>query len=150
LQLQGVGKSQALRIDEIAVKKGHSDFETVIYTENEVLDTMTGKKSVDLQEVLKNIPGIGSITEVCIDMCASFAEAIRKALPKAEIVTDRFHLIKLLNKKLEELRKKTHKELKKAKKEKRFASIRFLLFKDYRELGKDEKRLVRDYSIFSI
>src|SRR5262249_42385811 len=85
------------------------------------------------------------IQEVCIDMCVSFADAIRKAMPAAEIVTDRFHLIKLLNKKLDELRKKCHKELKKAKKERRFASIRFILFKDYRELRRDERRLVNDY-----
>jgi transposase len=137
--------SRTLHIDEIALKKGHSDFETIIYTETEVLETMSGKKSLSLQEVLKAIPGIGKIQEVCIDLCAPFADAIRQAMPAAEIVADRFHLIKLLNKTLETLRNKTHAELKKAKKEKRFASIRFLLFKDYKGLNRDERRLVREY-----
>jgi len=137
--------SRTLHIDEIALKKGHSDFETIIYTETEVLETMSGKKSLSLQEVLKAIPGIGKIQEVCIDLCAPFADAIRQAMPAAEIVVDRFHLIKLLNKTLETLRNKTHAELKKAKKEKRFASIRFLLFKDYQGLNRDGRRLVREY-----
>lgn len=110
---------------------------------------MKGKKSEDLQEVLKQIPGRERIKTVCIDMCAAFADAIRKALPQAEIVCDRFHILKLLNKKLDKLRISLYKRLHQAKQE-RFKSIRFLLFKDRKELLRFEKRLIKEYLQFSL
>jgi transposase len=139
-----VGESERLHLDEIALKKGHSEFETVIYTDTHVLETVQGKKSVDLQEVLKNIPGINRIKTVCIDMCSAFADAIRQVMPQAEIVADRFHLIKLLNKRLDKMRIKTYSKLTEAK-QKRFSHMRFLLFRDYKVLNRDERRLVREY-----
>jgi transposase len=133
-----------LYLDEIALKKGHSTFETVIYSEDAVLETLSGKKSVDLQVLLATIPGIGQVKQVCMDMCASFAAAVRKALPQAEIVLDRFHLVKLLNEKLDTLRKRTHRSLDK-RLSKRFSHIRFILFKDYKRLHRDERRLLKEY-----
>lgn len=112
LRKTGLIGKRFIHIDEIALKKGHSDFETIIYTDEEILETMSGKKSIDLQSVLKDIPGIGSIQQVCIDMCAPFADAIRTALPHVEISVDRFHVVKLLNKTLDTLRRKTDRKLK--------------------------------------
>lgn len=149
--LKKVGSRQAkpalkerLYLDEITFRKGRSDFETVLYTDEAILETMTGKKSVDLQRVLQGIPGIGQVKQVCMDMCASFADAVRKAMPKAEIVLDRFHIVKLLNEKLDTLRKRTHRSLDEAKR-KRFSRLRFVLFKDYKALHRDERRLLKEY-----
>jgi transposase len=141
---EGVGSSTCLHLDEIALKKGHSHFETVIYTETEVLETMCGKQSADLQAVLREIPGIQNIKTVCMDMCSAFADAVRQVMPEAEIVLDRFHIIKLLNKKLDKLRIKLYGSLEEAI-QVRYKSIRFLLFKDRKELLPSEKRLVKDY-----
>ncbi len=209
---EGVKLSTTLHIDEIALKKGHSNFETIIYTEDEILETMSGKKSADLQTILKSIVGIDRIKQVCIDMCAPFADAIRTTLSQAIIVVDRFHVVKLLNKTLEKLRCQTDRKLKgeristekelkrieneekqlekelkillkegrleknelkerelKEKQEalrfkkaeikeawnaasleaKRFSNIRFLLGKSYKDLQKDERRLVRQYLRFN-
>jgi len=139
-----VGNSTALHVDEISLKKGYGQYETLVYTNKGVLQTMSGKQSVDLQEVLKQISGIHQIKTVCIDMCASFADAIRKAMPQAEIVCDRFHIIKLLNKKLDRQRIRIYNTLSTPKQEK-FQHIRFLLFKDRKELLDWEKRLIKDY-----
>lgn len=125
-------QSTAIHIDEIAVRKGHKDFETIIYTEEEVIETMCGKKSLDLQELLKRIPGIGNIQQVCMDMCSSFADAVRTALPQAEIVLDRFHLIKLLNKTLEHLRAKADRVLK---------AEYLALEREIKQLEKEEKEI---------
>jgi transposase len=144
LKIQGVGTSTSLHIDEIAMKKGRGQFETIVYTETEILETMTGKQSIDLQALLKRFPGIGQIQSVCMDMCRSFADAVRKALPQAEIVLDRFHIIKLLNKKLDKLRIKQYAKLDTTKQE-GFKSIRFLLFKERKGLLIYEKRLIKDY-----
>lgn len=145
---QGVGNATELHIDEIALKKGHSQFETLLYTQGKVVDTMPGKKSEDLQEILKSIPGIQQIKRVCMDMCTAFREAVQKVLPQAEVVCDRFHIVKLLNKKLDKLRIKQYRTLNEAKR-RRFSHIRFLLFKNESELNRDERRLVREYLRFN-
>jgi transposase len=143
-KIEGVKDSTCLHLDEIALKKGHGQFETIVYTETEILETMSGKHSLDLQAVLKAIPGIGNIRNVCMDMCAAFADAVRQAMPAAEIVLDRFHIMKLLNKKLDKLRMKLYKKLEQEGQE-RFKSIRFLLFKSRGILLSWEKRLVKNY-----
>jgi transposase len=112
LSQEGIKLSTVLHVDEIAVKKGHSDFVTVIYTEEEILETMCGKKSVDLEAVLNGIVGIDKILYVCMDFCAPFASAVRLALSNAVIIIDRFHITKLLNKTLDKLRCQTDRKLK--------------------------------------
>lgn len=46
-----------------------------------------------------------SITVVCCDMWAIYIDAIRTNLPKAQIVFDRFHVVKHLNEAVEEVRR---------------------------------------------
>ena len=77
-------------------------------------------------------------------MCAPFAKAIREAIPNAEIVLDRFHIIKLLDKRLWSLNKKTFNNLEE-KDRKRFSEIRYLLSKNRKQLLKWEKRQIKDY-----
>ena len=146
---EGVGSSTTLHVDEISMKKGHGQFETIVSTPDCILEMMPGRQSVDLEALLKGIPGVNRIKTVCMDMCAAFADAVRKAIPQAEIICDRFHIIKLLNKKLDKLRINLYQCLDQAKQE-RFKSIRFLLFKDRRKLLPWEKRLMKEYLQFSL
>lgn len=144
LKTTGVGSSQTLYLDEIALKKGHGNFETVISTDTKVLTLVQGKSSEAIQHVLKNFQGIQGIRYACMDMCASFSHAVKAAIPRVKIVSDRFHLIKHLNEELNSLRKRLHRGLDERKR-KRFAFIHFLLGRDYQTLRKDERRLVKDY-----
>lgn len=109
-----------------------------------MLDMVKGKQSKSIQEALKQIPNFNGIKKVCMDMCSSFAHAVNEVLPWAEIITDRFHLIRHLNDALNTKRKATHPTLDK-KQRKRFSRIHFLLGRDYATLGKDNRRLVCDY-----
>ncbi len=79
-----------------------------------------------------------------MDLCAPYAKAIRETIPEAKITIDRFHLIKLLNKSLWDLNKKTYSKLDKIQR-KRYSNIRYILSKCYKELLKDEKRLLKEY-----
>jgi transposase len=117
---------------------------TLICVEGTVIASFMGKKSNDLSSELKKIQGIENIKKVCIDMCSSFAKGIREAIPAAEIVSDRFHIVKMLNKDLWKLNTKTFKKLNE-KDRNRFSNIRYLLVKDYECLNKWDKRLIRDY-----
>jgi len=133
-----------LYLDEIALRKGHGHFETVISTERRVLTLLPGKSSEGIQGFLKSLPGIQRIRQVCMDMCAPFALAVKTVLPWAEIVIDRFHLIRHLSDSLDSWRKRTHGHLDEDKR-KRFARIHFLLSQAYKSLSRDERRQVRDY-----
>jgi transposase len=133
-----------LYLDEIALKKGHGSFETVVSTNTKVLTLIQGKTSEAIQAFLKELPGIQGVKYACMDMCASFAHALKAVIPRVKIVTDRFHLIRQLNEALDSIRKRLHRQLDEAKR-KRFARIHFLLGRDYADLHRDERRLVQDY-----
>lgn len=139
-----MGSSQSLFLDEIAFRKGHSDFETVIATDHRVLTLLRGKTSEAIQVFLKTLPGIDKIRQVSMDMCAPFAHAVKQVIPKAAIVVDRFHVIEKLNDGLNQLRKRTHPKLDEAKR-KRFNQIHFILAKGYDQLCRDDRRRVLDY-----
>jgi transposase len=70
-------------------------------------------------------------------------KAIRTVIPCAEIITDRFHIIKALNETLWHLNKKTYAKLDKEKREKH-KTIRFLLSKSRRDLQRHEKRQIKE------
>lgn len=133
-----------MNIDEIAHKKGQGNFMTLITCDSSIIGSIIGKKSIDLSQELLKIPNIQNVKKVCIDMCASFAKGIREAIPNAEIVLDRFHIVKMLNKDLWKLNAKTFKKLAE-KPRNRFSNIRYLLVKDYEQFNKWDKRLIRDY-----
>jgi transposase len=133
-----------LYIDEIAHKKGQGNYMTIISDDKNVRNTVIGKTSEDVKKKILEIPNISNVKKVCIDMCASFAKAIREAIPHAVTVADRFHLMKLINEILLEKNKKTYKKLYENQR-KRFSQIRYLLVKNYKQLDKLDKRLVKDY-----
>lgn len=53
-----------------------------------------------------------SILFVCSDMCGAYLSAIRKQLSDAVHVLDRFHIVKLINKALDQVRAAEHRQLK--------------------------------------
>src|SRR6195952_4199629 len=48
-----------------------------------------------------------AITHVAIDMSAGYAKAVREALPHARIVIDHFHVVKLANQMIDDVRRRT-------------------------------------------
>ena len=68
-----------------------------------VLDLLVNKKSMTLFKWLIQLPKPHQVEVVSIDMEKSFRMVIGKALPKARIVIDRFHVQNLLNVALKEV-----------------------------------------------
>ncbi len=77
------------------------------------------------------------IKGVCIDMSNAYSAWCRKILPFADIIYDHFHVIKLMNEKLNKLRRSTFKNLEKEQ-QKDLKNTRFLLIKNFEDLDKDE------------
>lgn len=51
------------------------------------------------------------IKAVCIDMAGAYSAWVKEVLPDADIVYDHFHVIKMMNKRLDDLRRRTMSEL---------------------------------------
>ncbi len=109
-----------LGLDEIALKKGHRDFVSIVTgrLENDrivLLGVLSGRKKETVIEFLRSIPIrlVKTIEEVCCDMYEGYTEAVREELPKAKIVIDRFHVTRHYSKAADKLRQRELKRLKK-------------------------------------
>lgn len=107
-------------LDEIALKKGHRDFVTVVtarLVEGRVviLAVLPDRQKDSVVEFLRSIPERlkQSIHTVCCDMYEGFTEAVREELGWARIVIDRFHVARAYRGGLDDLRKQELGRLKK-------------------------------------
>ncbi len=137
-------------IDEISLKKGHSDFVVIIsaYIKGElrVLGILKNRTKVEVKKFFLTIPKrlrrrIGAI---CSDLYSGFINAAKEVFGrKVLIIADRFHVVKLYRKGLESLRKKEMKRLKKELPEsdyKLLKNVMWFLRKHFNELSSDEQR----------
>ena len=108
-----------LGIDEIAKKKGHQDYVTLVTSRhdgiNKILGVLQGKEKTTVKGFLNTIPKKKrkAITAVCVDLCENYINAVRDVLsPEIPIVADRFHVAKLYRKAIDELRSSELKRVK--------------------------------------
>ncbi len=108
-------KLQHLRhiaIDEISTKKGHVYLTIVLDLENgAVVFVGKGKGAEALKPFWKRLRSSRAKVEaVAMDMSAAYYQAVSEHLPHAAIVFDWFHIVKLLNDKLSQLRRELYHE----------------------------------------
>src|SRR5262245_1236465 len=103
---------RAVAIDEIAVASGHRYLTVVMDLESgAVVFVGDGKGAGALQPFWKRLRPSGAVIEaVAMDMSGAYQAAVREHLPKAAIVFDRFHVVKLFNDKVSELRRALYRE----------------------------------------
>lgn len=98
-----------LALDEIAMRKGHQDFVTVMgdIERGDLLEVIDSHRSEEIIEVLQQQPieVRAQVEEVSIDMWGGFPKVIAQVFPNAVLVYDRFHVMKLVNSELNKLRK---------------------------------------------
>ncbi len=129
-----------LAIDEIAVAKGHRYMTVVMDLESgAVVFVGDGKGADALKPFWKRLRGSkAKIEAVAMDMSAAYRAAVSTHLPKAQIVFDHFHVIKLFNEKLGQLRRDLHREATDVMHKEVLKGTRWLLLKNPENL--DEKR----------
>lgn len=96
-----------IAIDEIAIAKGHRYVTVVLNLESgAVVFVGDGKGANALNPFWKRLRGSKArIKAVAMDMSPAYREAVSTHLPEATIVYDRFHVVKLFNDKLSNLRR---------------------------------------------
>jgi transposase len=74
-----------------------------------------------------------------MDMSKSYYSAVRKYLPGVDIVFDRFHVMQLVNKSIDKVRRKQQKSLEKQNR-KTLKGCRFLILTSYEKLDLDQQK----------
>ena len=64
---------------------------------HKVFDVVLGRSEAALEGYFARLPGKEHVQVVCIDLSSTYRAIIRKHFPKALIVADRFHVIRLIN-----------------------------------------------------
>lgn len=101
-----------IAIDEIATKKGHKYLTIVMDLESgAVVFVGQGKGADALKPFWRSLKAARAQVEaVAIDMSAAYYTAVCENLPDATVVFDWFHVVKLLNDKLSQLRRQLFRE----------------------------------------
>jgi transposase len=91
-------------IDEVTMRKGHKNFKTVVsdLERKKLIEVIDGHNQESIVKTLMEQPLElrEMVQEVSIDMWGGFGKIIPEIFPKAQIVTDRFHVMKPLIKEL--------------------------------------------------
>ncbi len=107
---EGINK---LGIDETSSRKGHDYLTVAIDMDTRrVVHVVEGKGADTITKIAKYLDTKGSLKEhveqVCIDLSPSFISGVSKEFNNAKITFDRFHVKALLNKAMDDVRKKEY------------------------------------------
>ena len=144
-----------LGIDEIAMIKGQGNYYAVLVDID--LGKMIGIVEKRTEEALiEYLKGwgedvLGQIIEVSMDMWMGYKNVAKKLMPQAQIVADRFHVMKQVNEELDKARKEVKKEAMKIKNKKEkekilegLAKSKYVLLKNEENLKEKEKTKLKE------
>ncbi|MEG5019659.1 ISL3 family transposase [Microcoleus sp. B4-C3] len=96
-------------LDEISMRKGQGNFVTVVSDlgEGNLIEMIDSHRCEEIIEVLieQPIEVRKQVEEVSVDMWGGFPKVIKKVFPNAKVIIDRFHVMKVVNKDLNKLRR---------------------------------------------
>jgi transposase len=103
LQLPTAQRSPAacprgLGIDEHFFTRRHGYATTLCDLQaHKIFDVVLGRSQASLESYLPKLPGKDRVRVVCMDLASVYRALVRKHFPHAQIVADRFHVIRLIN-----------------------------------------------------
>ena len=136
-----VGHLRQIAIDEISIGRGHRYLTVVLDLESgAVVFVGDGKGAEALEPFWKRLKTArAKIQAVAMDMSPSYISAVTTHLRKAVIVFDHFHIIKLFNEKLSDLRRNLYREATEKLHKKVLKGTRWLLLKNPDNLDQSRK-----------
>lgn len=152
---QPIKSVKKLGIDEIALRKGKHDYCAVLVDveKSKLLRILRKRTKEAVEEELRKwgIEVLEKIEEVSIDLWSGYKSVAEELIPNANIVADRFHVMKKINEELDDQRKKERREINKIKnkveKEKKIKAItnsKYVLLKNREDLGETEKKKLKE------
>lgn len=100
----------AVGVDETSVRKGHDYVSLFVdLIQKRTIFVTAGKNSETVTEFAKDLSSHQgnpeNITQVSCDMSPAFISGVERELPNADIVFDRFHVMKIINEAIDNVRK---------------------------------------------
>jgi transposase len=137
----------SIGIDEISYEKGHK-YATIVYDLERscVIWVGKGKGRKTIDDFFENVLGKDAalkITTASCDLGEAYIGAIEHYCKNATLVLDRFHVVKLLNEAVDEVRKEAWRELTGADK-KAMKGLRWLLYRHSKTRTKAHTRILND------
>lgn len=145
-QLEGI---EAIGVDEVAYQKGHR-YLTLVYQIDEgfrrLLHVSEGRTAKSLLRFFRMLgrERAASIRYVCSDMWRAYLKVIRKKLPEAIHILDRYHIVANLNKALDQIRAAEAKRLKSDGYEPHLTHTRWCFLKRPENLTKKQRLKLKD------
>lgn len=103
---------ETLGIDEhnfrrVRGRHGFRQFVTMLvdYSNKKLFEVAPSKVNAELQHYLRDIPGRERVKKAIIDMSDPYKNFIQEFFPNAEIIADKFHVLRLLNPHINRIRK---------------------------------------------
>ena len=144
-----------LGLDEIALKKGHRDYVTLVTGrlsngELVILGVLPGHEKAPLVEFFRLIPQriLQGVQTVCCDLWEAYTEAVREEIPSARIVADRFHVAKHYRHAADQVRKQELLRLKRALPKEEYQALNgsyHAFRKNAKDLNKEERKILRRF-----
>jgi len=115
-------------VDEFSVTKGHQ-YHTVLtdISRHRVFDAVAGRDTQPLAKRLEEIPEDKRPTIFVVDLWKAFIKAIKQVCPKANIVADKFHVVRLINVACDKTRRMVQRSRKRGQRWMVYASRHLLL-----------------------
>jgi transposase len=134
-----------IAIDEISIGKGHHYLTVVLDLQSgAVVFVGDGKGADALVPFWRRVRRSGArIAAVAMDMSAAYITAVSTHLPEAAIVFDHFHVVKLFNEKLSNLRRDLYREATDRMHKEVLKGTRWLLLKNPGNLNHERKESER-------
>jgi len=129
-----------LAMDEVARRKGHVYITNFVDVDTrKVVFVAKGKNADTIKQFKKEYLRKGGkesdIKTLIMDMSPAFIKGAEKEFPKARIVFDKFHVMKILNEQLDNVRRREQKQF-----ESFFKKTRYLFLKSEKNLNRKQKK----------
>lgn len=126
-----------LGIDEVSIRRTMRLILTNL-KEHTIYDIYPSRKQDKVVKHLDAIPGKTNIKLVSMDMWKPYKLAVEAILPQAKIVIDKFHVVRLANKAVDDYRKSLSGELSQTERREMMRS-RYILLKRKKDLTEEDK-----------
>jgi transposase len=125
-----------LGIDEIHIIKPRCVITNI--EERTLVNLLPNRNKETVITYLSRLPNKGHIQYVTMDMWQPYKDAVKATLPKATIIVDKFHVVRMANQSLETVRKQLREDLS-PKQRRGLMHDRFILLKRHKELSETDK-----------
>lgn len=128
-------------LDEKAFKKGHRYISMIYDLDNSTVEAISeGNDTEAAKDCFSSLSEkqVDSVEAVAMDMSAAYVKATKETLPKAQIVHDRFHVMQLATKAVDQIRRGEHKRLQ-GEGDDRLTKTRYLWLKSQENLSEKQQ-----------